>query len=388
MRIAGLVATIATVAACGNGPTGSTGGGPILIGVPLAISGGLASVGEDMIKGANLAITQVNASGGVLGRKVQMIAEDDACDSQTGVQAANKLLSEHIVAAVGGICSGASIPESSTFHRSGDIPYVNSNSSNPKLTDQGFDDIFRLSPRDDVMGPADAAFMVTYLHKRRIAILNDNTTYGLYVAQAVRDSATKLGAQVVYFDAITPNQNDYTSALVKVSTLNPDLFYYSGVYPEAALLAKEMGQLHLTFPYQACAGAYDPAFLKIAGAGGAGTYFSVPPFTEFMTSSAASQFKQQFQQAYAETPGAYATYEYDAMKVMFAAMNAAGSTKAADLNRALHATNYVGLTGPITFNARGDRSNIPLNAIQVSPDGSAYKVIASLHNGTYVPVTG
>src|SRR5207249_4711229 len=143
---------------------------------------------------------------------------DDACDAQQGVQAAQKLLTQKIIAIVGGYCSGASIPESDTLHRNGDLPFITAASSNPKFTDQGYDNVFRMVSRDDAEAPADVSFMQQWLKESKIAIIHDNTTYAKSVADSAKQAALSAGMTVTYFDAITPGQKDYTAALVKFTS--------------------------------------------------------------------------------------------------------------------------------------------------------------------------
>src|SRR5947209_10763420 len=204
-------------AACGGSTSGNnSSGGPIMVGITGPFTGPYADPGVAIRNAGELAITDINASGGINGRKLQAVSEDDACDAQQGTQAAEKLLTEKIVAIVGGYCSGASIPESDILHRSGDLPFITAASSNPKFTDQGYDNVFRMVSRDDAEAPADVSFMKDWLKAGKIAIMHDNTTYAKGVADSAKTAAAAAGLTVTYFDAITPGQKDYSSTLVKV----------------------------------------------------------------------------------------------------------------------------------------------------------------------------
>src|SRR5947209_15692157 len=215
------------VAACGGSMRGNnSGGGPSMVGITGPFTGPYADPGVAIRNAGELAITDINASGGINGRKLQAVSEDDACDAQQGTQAAEKLLTEKIVAIVGGYCSGASIPESDILHRSGDLPFITAASSNPQFTEQGYDNVFRLVSRDDAEGPADVSFIQQFLKASKIAIMHDNTTYAKGLADSAKQAAQAAGITVTYFDAITPGQKDYTAALVKVGTGNPDALFY------------------------------------------------------------------------------------------------------------------------------------------------------------------
>src|ERR1051326_7408693 len=264
-----LTASLATLAvlvigACGSASSAG-GGGVIKVGITGPFTGPYADPGSAIRNAGELAIEDINASGGVNGRQLQAVAEDDACDAQQGTQAAEKMLTEGIIAIVGGYCSGASIPESDILHRSGDLPFITAASSNPKFTEQGYDNVFRMVSRDDAEAPADVSFMKDWLKASKIAILHDNTTYAKGVADSAKQAAAASGMTVTYFDAITPGQKDYTAALVKIGTTNPDVLFYTGYYPEFGLLAKEYVQLAPKYKLNGDSADVAPSVIKVAG---------------------------------------------------------------------------------------------------------------------------
>src|SRR2546430_8509476 len=199
------------IAACGSRSTNASNAGPINVGITGPFTGPYADPGIAIRNAGELAIADINAAGGVNGRQLKAFNADDACDAQQGVQAAQKLLTQKIIAIVGGYCSGASIPESDTLHRNGDLPFVTAASSNPKFTEQGYDNVFRMVSRDDAEAPADVSFMQQWLKASKIAIMHDNTTYAKGVADSAKQAAQAAGMTVTYFDAITPGQKDYSS---------------------------------------------------------------------------------------------------------------------------------------------------------------------------------
>src|SRR6184192_4805730 len=172
------------IAACSSSNNASN-AGPINVGITGPFTGPYADPGIAIRNAGELAIADINTAGGVNGRQLKAFNADDACDAQQGVQAAQKLLTQKIIAIVGGYCSGASIPESDILHRSGDLPFITAASSNPKFTEQGYDNVFRMVSRDDAEAPADVSFMKDWLKAKSIAIMHDNTTY----AKGVADSA-------------------------------------------------------------------------------------------------------------------------------------------------------------------------------------------------------
>src|SRR3984893_343520 len=300
------------LAACGGGTSGPSNTSPILVGITGPFTGAYADPGLAIRNAGELAIADINAAGGINGRQLKAVSEDDACDAQQGTQAAEKLLTEKIVAIVGGYCSGASIPESDILPRSGDLPFITAASSNPKFTDQGYDNVFRMVSRDDAEAPADVSFMKDYLKASKIAIMHDNTTYAKGVADSAKQAAQSSGMTVTYFDAITPNQKDYTAALEKVATTKPDVLFYTGYYPEFGLLAKEYVALNPGYKLNGESATVDPSVIKVAGTAlnNAGITFTTLPTTEFIHNAQNDAFSKEYEKRYVTVPGDYSSYEY------------------------------------------------------------------------------
>jgi branched-chain amino acid transport system substrate-binding protein len=326
----------------------------IKIGVPVPLSGSSAAAGQDILNGAKMAAAKINAAGGVLGKQIELVPEDDACDAQTAVQAAQKLVDAGVAAVAGGYCSSAALPELTAFHRAG-IPYVLDASTNPKLTEMGYDTVFRTIGRDDEQGPFAAGFMKNSLHVKRAAVIDDNTTYAKGLAQNTVESLKKMGVDVVYADSITPGQMDYSPTLTKVSSLNPDVIYYTGYFSEAGLLVKEARQVGLKMTFMGGDGTNDPTLMKTAGPAADGMIITTAPLAQFL--AGAHDYVDQYTKSYGQGPGPYSVYEYDAVGVTAKAIADAKSAKPADIAAALHKiTNYPGLTGSIGFDPKGDRS--------------------------------
>ena len=385
--IAAMVASAALlVAACGNSSGGGS-TGPITIGVTGPFSGPYADPGVAIRNAAEIAVADINSSGGINGRQLQIKAEDDACDAQQGVQAAQKLLNQHIIAIVGGYCSGASIPESDTLHRNGDLPFITAASSNPKFTDQGYDNVFRMVSRDDAEAPADVSFMKEFLHASKIAIMHDNTTYAKGVADSAKQAAAASGMTVTYFDAITPGQKDYTAALVKVGSTHPDVLFYTGYYPEFGLLAKEYGQLKPAFKLNGDSADADPSVIKVAGAAltDPGITINTLPTTQFIHNAKNDAFTSKYKAKYGGAPGDYSSYEYDGMMALAQALkDTGGKTDAKSLNDALHKVNIAdGITGSVQFDQKGDRGKALFLAVQAKGNPPVFAPIAIREEGVW-----
>src|SRR5712691_6600938 len=375
------------IAACGGGNTAGP-SSPIVVGITGPFTGPYADPGTAIRNAGQLAVADINAAGGINGRKLQAVAEDDACDAQQGTQAAEKLLTEHIVAIVGGYCSGASIPESDILHRNGDLPFITAASSNPKFTDQGYDNVFRMVSRDDAEAPADVSFMKDFLHASKIAIMHDNTTYAKGVADSAKQAAQSSGMTVTYFDAITPGQKDYTAALVKVGSTHPDVLFYTGYYPEFGLLAKEYVQLSPKYKLNGDSADVDPSVIKVAGSALTNPNITINtlPTTEFIHNASNDAFTAKYKQKYGAPPGDYSSYEYDGMQALAQALkDNGGNTDAKSLNTALHAVSLAqGTTGSVKFDSKGDRPTPLFLAVHATGDPPTFSPIAIRQNGAWV----
>jgi branched-chain amino acid transport system substrate-binding protein len=331
--------------------------GPIKIGVPVPLSGGNAKMGNDIVQAATMAADEQNAKGGVLGRKLEIMSFDDACDAQAAVTAAHKLVDAGVVAVAGGYCSSAAIPASAVYHDAG-VAFVADASSNPKLTDQGFENVFRVIGRDDQQGPYAADFMVKNLKAKKVAIIHDNTLYAKGLATATQDALKKMmGVQVVFFDAITPGEKDFSAALTKVKSLQPDVTYFTGYYPEGGLVAKQFKDLGVSGKFMAGDANNDPTFIKEAGPASTGVYITSTPLPQ--DQSTAKAFISRYTKRWKQDPGPYSALEFDAVGVVINAMQRAKSADRAAIVKALAATTvYQGATGKIAFDKKGDRTSV------------------------------
>ena len=339
--------------ALGAGAQGAT----IKIGVPVPLSGGNAKMGDDIAKAATLAAEEWNAKGGVLGKKIEIVSFDDACDAQQSVTAAHKLLDAGVAAVAGGYCSSAAIPASAVYHDAG-VAFVADASSNPKLTDQGFENVFRVIGRDDQQGPYAAGFMMKTLKAKRIAIIHDNTAYAKGLADATKAALDgKPGVQVVFFDAVTPGEKDFSAALTKVKSLKPDATYYTGYYPEGGLIAKQFKDLGVSGKFMAGDANNDPTFIKEAGSASEGTFVTSTPLPQ--DQSTAKSFVDRYKKRWNQDPCPYSALDYDAVNVVLTAIKQSGSADRPAIVKAIAATkNFTGATGSINFDKKGDRTSV------------------------------
>jgi ABC-type branched-subunit amino acid transport system substrate-binding protein len=324
-----------------------------------------------MLNAMKIAVGDWNKKGGVLGEQIAIDAQDSPCNPQVAVQAAQKIVSDGDIAVVGPYCSSDAIPASTIYHRA-NIPFMVPASTNPKLTAQGFHNIFRTIGRDDRQGKVAAQFIVKW-HAKRVAIVHDNSTYGKGVAELTRSSLATLGpnVRIVYFDAITPGAHDFSATLTKIRDLKPDVTFFTGYYPEGGLFCKQWDSLGVSGRFLADDANNDPTFIKLAGKAAEKAYITGNPLPQYIPSAAA--FVKAYKAAYHMGPGAYSATTVDATNILLNAIKKAGTTDGSKVIPIIAMTkNYAGITGSITFDATGDRANPPY-------------VLSTVRNGQFVP---
>jgi branched-chain amino acid transport system substrate-binding protein len=202
----------------------------ILIGVPAPITGPLAWGGEELERGAKMAVTQLNAAGGVLGQKIQAVMVDDYCDPEQAVAAANKLVADGVDVVVGHLCSGAALPASKVYAQAG-ILMMTPAATTPLLTEQGLDNVFRFCGRDDQVGTMAGAYLAEHWGDRKIAILHDGQVYGQGLAQETKKALNAHGVSEALFRSVTPGSLDYSDLIEQLQAANIDVLYYGGYLP-------------------------------------------------------------------------------------------------------------------------------------------------------------
>ena len=387
-RAVGLVLSVAcatALAACGSSgggsgakSSGASSKGAIRIGVLAPLTGSVASDGQDMLKSTQLLVDQVNATGGIAGRKLEVVSADDACAAQQGTQAAQKLAISKVVAVVGGFCSSASLPAEAIFKRTNNLPFLISVSSNPELTSASNTNVTRYIGRDDEEAPIEVAYLENVLHARKIAIMNDGTAYSQSVSQQLsKDLGQSSTAKVVYNGGITPGGNDYRAQLVRVQNSGADALIYPGFYAEFGVIAKEWKQANMSFALVGGDSTIDPSVATTAPDAVSDPKFSqiAYPTLAQLSNPEASAFQTAFVKKYGSQPGTYGIFQADATEGLIAALKATnGATDAATLNAALRKVSFTGITGQISFNDIGDRVAPPFVALRASVGGPLAEV--------------
>jgi branched-chain amino acid transport system substrate-binding protein len=345
IRYVSCVATFALTAALGTAASAE-----IFIGAAGPMTGRMAWLGEQLQRGVEMAVADVNAEGGVLGEQVFLVTADDYCDPEQAVAAAQKLVNDGVIFVVGHFCSEASIPASEVYEAAG-IVQISPGSTNPKLTEQGRRNVFRTIGRDDAQGAVAGNYLADNWADKRIAIFHDGTTYGKGLADETKKQLNKRGVVEALFQAYLPNTDDYSAELAALVEAEVAVLYVGGRHVEAALIARAARDRG--YPLQLVAGdaIATEEFALVAGAAADGTLFTFSP--EPSRYPEAAPLVARFRAENFE-PAGYTLLAYAAVQAWAQAVAKAGSLKSEVVIASLHDHEFDTVLGRTGFDEKGD----------------------------------
>ena len=314
------------------------------------MTGQYASFGEQMQRGAEMAVNDINAAGGVLGQKVQLIVEDDACDPKQAVAAANKLVSEGVAFVAGHFCSGSSIPASQVYEEE-NILQISPASTNPKLTEEGGPNVYRVCGRDDQQGIVAGQFLANTYKGKKVAILHDKTAYGKGLADETKKNMNAAGLQEAMYEAYTANEKDYSALISKMKAAGIEVFYVGGYHTEAGLMIRQAHEQGYKPQLVSGDALVTDEYWKITGDAGEGTLMTFSP--DPRKNAAAAPVVQRFRDGGYEPEG-YTLYTYGAIQAWAQAAAQAGSVETDSVIKALNTGQFDTVLGKIGFDDKGD----------------------------------
>ena len=327
----------------------------IKLGLMCPLTGKWASEGQDMKNIVSLLVDETNAAGGINGKKIELVVEDDAGDPRTAALAAQKLAGAGVIAVIGTYGSAVTEASQNIIAEAGFV-HVGTGSTSIRLTEKGLPLFFRTCPRDDAQGAAAAAAIVKGGFKK-VALLHDKSSYAKGLADESRKALEKAGVEIVFYDALTPGERDYTAILTKLKAAAPDVVFFTGYYPETGMLLRQKKEMGWDVPMMGGDAANHQDLVKIAGAEAARGYFFIsPPLPQDMDTQEARHFLEAYKARYQTVPvSVWAVVAGDAYKVIEAAL-AAGKTDPEDMAEWLkQLKDMPGLTGKLGFDEKGDR---------------------------------
>jgi branched-chain amino acid transport system substrate-binding protein len=350
----------------------------IKIGHVAPTSGGIAHFGKDNEQGARLAIDELNAKGLKIGGKAvkfELLAEDDAGDPKQGTAVAQKLVDQKVKGVVGHLNSGTTIPAAKIYSEAG-IPQISPSATNPKYTRQGFKTAFRVVADDVHLGGTLGKYAVNTLKGKSIAVIDDRTAYGQGVATEFEKAVKALNGNIVAHEFTTDKSTDFMSILTSIKAKKPDVVFYGGMDAVAGPMLRQMKSLGINVKFMGGDGICSSELPKLAGDGLVNdmVYCAEAGGVEGSQKAGMDAFKAKFKSKFGADVTLYSPYVYDAVNLLADAMVKADSSDPSKYLPVLaKTTNYAGVTGPITFDEKGDIKNGALT-LKTYRDGKPFEL--------------
>jgi len=318
------------------------------------MTGEYAAFGDQMRHGAQKAVQDINAKGGVLGKNLALSIGDDACDPKQAVAVANDFVSKGVIFVAGHFCSGSSIPASSVYHEEG-ILQMTPASTNPKFTEDpaaaGWGTVFRTCGRDDQQGAFAGPWIAQHFKGKNVAVIDDKSTYGKGLADLTRTAMNAAGMKESLNDEITAGDKDYSALVSKLKAANIDVIYFGGYHPEAALIVKQSREQGLNAQLLSGDSLNTQEFATLAGAAADGVMFTNA--AEARNLPSAKDVVDEFRKDGFEPEG-YTLSTYAAIQVWAQAVAKAGTTDSKKVADVLRSQTWDTVVGKLGFDAKGD----------------------------------
>lgn len=330
----------------------------IKIGHVAPISGAISHLGKDNENGARMAIDELNTKGITLGGKkvkFELLSEDDASDPKQGTAAAQKLVDAKVNGVIGHLNSGTTIPASRIYHDAG-IPQISPSATNPKYTQQGFKTTFRVVANDSQLGSTLGRYAAEKIQAKKVAVIDDRTAYGQGVAEEFAKGVKSKGIQIVSQQYTNDKATDFNAILTAIKAKNPDVIFFGGMDAVGGPMLRQMKQLGINAKLMGGDGICTEGLIKLAGdAIGEGQVVCAEAGgVEDAAKKGMDDFRGAYKKKFNSEVQLYAPYVYDAVMVMAEAMKKANSAEPAKYLPELAKIKYKGVTGPITFDNKGD----------------------------------
>lgn len=323
--------------------------------IPIAaigpMTGQYASFGQQFKNGAEMAVADINAAGGVNGKKLQLIIEDDACDPKQAVAAAGKLAARKVRLVAGHYCSGSSIPASKVYAEEG-IVQISPASTAERFTDErAGPSIFRVCGRDDQQGSVAGKYLATRFKGKRVGILHDKTAYGKGLADETKKAMNAAGLTEAIYEAYTAGEKDYRALVTKLKGANVDVIFLGGYHTEGGLMVRQMREQGMNTLLMGGDALVTQQYWQITGEAGAGTLMTFSP--DPRKSPSAAEVVARFKAKNIDPEG-YVLYTYAAIQAWAQAASSAKSEDTKAVSAALAKGTFKTVVGDFSFDKKGD----------------------------------
>ena len=327
----------------------------VKMGVGGPITGPSAATGAQMKNGVDQAAADINKAGGILGQKISVTYGDDASDPKQGVSVANNFSGEGVKFVIGHYNSGVTIPASAVYQENG-ILEITPASTNPTVTERNMWNIFRVCGRDDQQGQVAGDYIVKHFKGKKVAIVQDKTTYGKGLADEVKKTMNKGGLKEVLYEGVNTGEKDYSALVSKIKQSGADLVYWGGLYTEGGLIVRQMRDQGVKAPLMGGDGITSDEFAAIGGPGVEGTLMTYGP--DPRNKPQAKQVVEEFRAKKFE-PEAYTLYSYAGVQIIKQAAEAAKSLDPKKVADKMHSgMAFHTVLGDISYDKKGDRTSL------------------------------
>jgi branched-chain amino acid transport system substrate-binding protein len=346
---------------------GGTASAQVKFGVAGPITGGSAAFGAQLKNGAEQAIADINAEGGILGQRLTVTVGDDRADPKEGVSVANKFAADGVKFVVGHFNSGVTIPASEVYQENG-ILEITPAATNPRVTERNMWNIFRTCGRDDQQGSVAGAYILKNFAGKKIAIVHDKTTYGQGLADVTRAAINKGGLKEVLYEGVNIGDADYSALVSKIKASGADLIYWGGLHDTGGKILRQTREQGVRAPLMGGDGITDDEFAAIAGPGAEGTLMTYGP--DPRKRPEAKAVVEKFRAKNFE-PQAYTLYSYAAVQIIKQAAEAAKSLDPKKVSEQMKSgMKFNTVIGEISYDKKGDVTRLDYVMYVWKKDGS------------------
>ena len=326
----------------------------VKLGLAGPVTGPSASTGLQMKSGVEQAIADINAQGGVLGEKFVLSVGDDVSDPKQGVSVANQFVGQGIQFVVGDYNSGVSIPASEVYQENG-ILQITPASTNPTFTERKMWNVFRTCGRDDQQGQVAGDYIATHFAGKKVAIVQDKTTYGKGLADETRKVMNAKGVTEVLYEGVNTGEKDYTAVVSKIKQSGADVVFFGGLYTEGGLIVRQMRDQGVAAVLVGGDGLASAEFASVGGPGVEGSLMTFGPDPTKRPEAAAVVKSLEAKNI---NPESYTLYSYAAVQVIKQAAEKAQSLDPKKVAEAMHSgMTFDTVIGKFSYNANGDRND-------------------------------
>lgn len=331
-----------------------------------AMSGPVAQYGDQQFTGAEQAIADINANGGIKGDKLVAVKYDDACDPKQAVAVANKVINDGIKYVIGHLCSSSTQPASDIYEDEG-ILMITPAATAPELTSRGYELILRTTGLDSDQGPTAAKYILENVKPERVAVIHDKQQYGEGLARSVQDGLKKGGANVVFFDGITAGEKNFSTLVARLKKDNIDFVYYGGYHPEMGQMLRQARAAGLKTQFMGPEGVANVSLSNIAGESAEGMLVTKPK--NYDQDPANKAVVDAIRAKKQDPSGAFVWTTYAALQSLAAGMNQ--NAEPAEIAKYLKGASVDTVMGPLSWDEKGDLKGFEFGVFTWHADGTA-----------------